>query len=549
MGPCGHFVSDRKPDEAREFAAPVVVRQRKAPGVPHREIQIVVPVVAVVLLLAAWLPIGPAAPSVALASGTLTAESHGTPLFSLPRPSTVPLTWTELLPEGVPPSNLTTSPVLVYDPLTQQTLDFASTFDTGLTSVWSFDGGVWTNVTPSGNFTHQDLTEFSATFDAAGGYLLLFGYVGYHDENPDEAETWTYSAGTWSELNLSTEPQGTSMAGVTYDPADSSAILLTTLFGNASSLTWAFQGGNWTQLVTSTSPPALFGSTMAFDNSTADQELVLFADGVQEGGPTRGFWNQTWVYRGDQWLNVTATSGPAPTAGEGALTYDASEQAVVLADSGFFANTTPARTWEFTDGKWVDLSTPTIAPWLGIGGNNFAYDPNDGYAVFVGTYASAYTGNLTTQTWKLDRTALGPPPTAALNVTPLNLTEGGTVHITASGTGGFGALAFLLRVDIPGCSETERETGSWDCTTHGSGEGLVGFEVTDQAGRSVFVQAFVRVASLPSSSTDWFVYIAVVGVVVAAVAVAVAVVIWRRRRAPPPTNPPSSGRGSGGPSP
>ncbi len=521
--------------------------RKDSPGFPREGPAFGVALLVVVILLAAWLPTGQVAPSREFTSETLWTGSHVEQPSTSSRPLATPLTWTELLPEGLPPSNSTTTPVLVYDPVTQQTLDFASASPFGLTSIWSFDAGVWTNVSPPGNLTHQDLSEFSATFDAADGYLLLFGYVGDNDQTPGYAQTWKYSAGLWAQLSPRAEPRGTPMAGVTYDPVDSSTILLTTLYFTNDSLTWSFQGGNWTRLVTSGSPPALFGSTMVFDNSTADQELVLFADGIQAPGPTRGFWNQTWVYRGNQWLNVTATSGPAPPADEGAMTYDSSEHVVLLVDHAFFANSTPARTWEFTDSRWVYFAAPSIAPFLGDGGSNFVYDPHETYSIFVGSYPSAYSGNWTTQTWKLDHTDIGAPPTLALNVTPRNLTEGATVHITASATGGYGALAVVVQFDIPGCAAIERRTGSWNCTSKGSGEGIVSLGVTDQSGRVVSVSTILQIAPPVSPSTDWLLYALSVGAVVAALGVAAAIVIRRRKRPPTPANATSSASGSGGP--
>jgi hypothetical protein len=509
--------------------------------------------VAVLLLLAPGLPVGESEPPVGLSAWTLhPGLCIGQNTLFAPS-STVPLTWTELLTEGLPPSNLTSTPVLVYDPLTLQVLDFVGTPEAGLTSVWGFSAGVWTNVTPAGNLTHQDLTEFSATFDSAEGYLLLFGYIGYSDEVPAQAETWSYSAGTWTELNLTSQPEGESMAGVTYDPVESSVILLTAPIQAEDAITWEFQGRNWTELATASSPPALFGSTMAFDNSSADQEVVLFADGIQPTGPTLGFWNQTWVFRGAEWLNVTATSGPAPVAAEGAMTYDASEQELLLVDGGSFANSTPARTWDFTNGRWAYLATPSSAPFIGDGGSNFAYDPHDGYALFVGAYYSDYSGTspeTMTQTWKFDRTDIGPPPSLALNVTPRNVTVGGSVHVTARATGGFGALALRVVVALPGLMETEGRNGSWNFTTTESGFGVVALDVSDQSGRAVQALREVNVtsSSSPPGASPLFEVVEWAGIAAAVtlVAVILSVLLRRRARRPPagvgPSTPSPGGR-------
>jgi hypothetical protein len=71
-----------------------------------------------------------------------------------------------------------------------------------------------------------------------------------------------------------------------------------------------------------------------------------------------------------------------------------------------------------------------------------------------------------------------------VNVTPRNLTVGAAVHIAASATGGFGALAFHLILDLPGDDELVNGPGSWNFTTTGAGEGIVSHEVTDQSGRT-----------------------------------------------------------------
>ncbi len=207
---------------------------------------------------------------------------------SFARSDAVPLTWTELLPEGVPPTAIASTPTLVYDPSTSQTLDFVSLAGGGVVSIWSFAAGTWSNVTPAGNLTHQGLGLSSATFDPSIGGVLLFGYSGGDFLGGSDAETWVYAAGAWSELFPQASPQGELMAGLTYDDADSAAVLLTTLNGEPDAVTWAFQAGNWTRIVTPEAPPALFGSSMAFDNASASQEIVLYAGGSKPGDRCRG---------------------------------------------------------------------------------------------------------------------------------------------------------------------------------------------------------------------------------------------------------------------
>jgi hypothetical protein len=274
---------------------------------------------------------------------------------------------------------------------------------------------------------------------------------------------------------------------------------------------------------------------------------VLFADGIAPGGPVTGFWNQTWVYRGSQWINVTGVSGPDPPAGEGAMTYDPEDQAVMLVDGGYSSNHTSMFTWEFANGSWAYVPAPSTAPFLGQGGGNLVYDARDGYTLFVGNSSSAYTGNATTQTWMYAATIIGPPPILTLTVTPQNVTNGGKVRVSAAETGGYGALAYEVRIQIPGCYEVERQVGTWECTTTGSGPGVVGFQVTDQAGRVVTALASVEIASPPSASplTTWLYYVVGSAIFVTALGIVFAWDAWRHKQARPPAPeaPPSSASG------
>jgi hypothetical protein len=532
-------VLDRKPDYARPPAFCVRLRKTFGPGSPRTRFTILILLVAALMVVSGWDPARGSSSTSKIPARNPTPVTSILPASDVRPAAAPPTTWTEVLPEGLPPSNLTTTPVLVYDPSTLQTLDFASASGGALTGIWSYTAGVWTNVTPSGNLTHQDLTEFSVTFDAAGDYVLLFGYVAYQSQYPDRPETWTYAADTWTELNLTPQPQGQLMAGVTYDPILSSVILLTAEFGDSNGMTWSFNGSRWTLLSPTSSPPGLFGSTMVFDNSTPDQEIVLFADGISPGGPVTGFWNQTWVYRGSQWINVTAASGPDPPAGEGAMTYDPGARSVLLVDGGYSSNHTPMFTWQFANGTWNYLPTPSTAPFLGEGGGNLVYDGRDGSTLFVGNYSSAYTGNTTTQTWMYAATNIGPPPVLTLTVTPQNVTNGGKVRVSAAETGGYGALAYEVRIEIPGCYEVERQAGAWECTTTGSGPGVVGFQVTDQAGRVVTALASVEIASPPSSSplTLWLYYVLGSAIVVTALGVVFARDAKRHPKARSPEEP------------
>ncbi len=254
----------------------------------------------------------------------------------------------------------------------------------------------------------------------------------------------------------------------------------------------------------------------------------------------QGFWNQTWVFRGGTWLNVTGTSGRAPPAGETAMTYDSVLQEVLLVDSTYFPNATPALTWTFANGQWSYLATPTVAPYLGQAGSNLVYDASDEYALFAGPSTSEYTGNITEQTWVLNDTDLGAPPVLSFNVTPRNLTSGETVHISASATGGFGALALQVKIGIPGCPVSERGAGSWTCVVSGSGPAVILFQVFDQSGRAVSSIVSLYISAPSSPSYAWIEFAVAIGALLVAIAATVIFVHRRRRARSPPPNAPSA---------
>jgi hypothetical protein len=414
---------------------------------------------------------------------------------------------------------------LVYDPQTQQTLAFGGAPGNDLESVWSFDAGIWKNITPTGNLTHQGLSSVSAAFDVADGYIVVFGYT------PEAAETWADQSGTWTLLHPNAEPTGLLVAGLTYDDATSSIILVTSAFipSGTETQTWSFHAGNWTLEQPSNPLPKMTFASMAYDNSTGGQYLVLFDWGPYAGG----FGNDTWVYRNGTWQDVTATSGRAPPPSYAVMTYDAAENAVILTDAnGVLGSNEAEQTWEFAGGQWSYVNTPGIAPYMGAGYPNLAYDAHDGYVLWAGEYSSFYTHKFTNQTWKLDRTALGPAPVAHLNVTPQNSSLGTPVRIQASVTGGYGALAVGVLVTAPGCELEEQSVGSWNCTATSSGRGLVILNVFDQAGRAGRAVAGFNITS-PASSTGWTWY-AVFGLVgISAVLAGVLLVRHRRKRTRP----------------
>lgn len=268
-----------------------------------------------------------------------------------------------------------------------------------LNDTWSYVGGKWTElISPS---TCRPTTcpsaryELSLTYDSADGYVVLFG--GY-DGSVDLGDTWSFQAGTWTQLLVSgctpaTCPSVRSGAAMTYDPADGDVVL----FGGYSQHvdTWSFVGGTWSP-VTPNAPSARWSASMAYD--PADREVVLF------GGDDGSLLQDTWAFRGGSWTPVitsgecTATGCPAARSGSN-MTYDAADGYLVLF-GGQGAAGNLRDTWKFVGGSWTELiagsaCSPTTCPTARYG-MSLAWDQADGYVVLFGGMSGA---TLQQDTW------------------------------------------------------------------------------------------------------------------------------------------------------
>lgn len=180
----------------------------------------------------------------------------------------------------------------------------------------------------------------------------------------------------WANLTGPTAPPARELEVMAWDAADNEIVM----FGGgnwggnytARSDTWTFAGGQWTEWNVSTHPPPLWGAMMAYD--AKDRYVVLF------GGSTPRyplFEDLTWIWSNGTWTNITSTAGTPPMSRWlGGMAYDAADQYVVLFGGeglfGYFNDT-----WEFSAGKWTNLTSslrsPSPGPRSDVGA---VYDPN-----------------------------------------------------------------------------------------------------------------------------------------------------------------------------
>lgn len=218
----------------------------------------------------------------------------------------------------------------------------------------------WTDLTPHLNGTPPSRELAAMADDPALGRVILFGGLG--DGAVPLGDTWTYSNGTWSYVvpqgNASPSPRWG--ASITFDREQAPGFLL--LFGGrnhttAFNDTWAFTAAGWAELTERSSPPARAGAAMAYDPT--ESEVVLFGGATLGGavGPAR-LLNDTWLFRGGAWIDVTRSQATAPPAvRRGSLVAVPSAAGLLLVGGTGVTDCAPTSVdWGFHLGAWSNFS-------------------------------------------------------------------------------------------------------------------------------------------------------------------------------------------------
>lgn len=142
---------------------------------------------------------------------------------------------------------------------------------------------------------------------------------------------------------------------------------------------------SWTNVTWIAPPPGKEYMSMTYD--AADQEVVMFGGLNDAAYPT----NDTWVFKGGLWYNITSTAGNAPLPSYGmSMAYDAADGYVVAWGGTHFVSSCAAPfpdcngTWIFQGGKWSLLPGTHTPPGQGAGSSSpMVYDETDGYVLLL----------------------------------------------------------------------------------------------------------------------------------------------------------------------
>ncbi len=118
-------------------------------------------------------------------------------------------------------------------------------------------------------------------------------------------------APSWNQQLPVTIPTARFADTLAYDAAHSQVVMFGGFTnGGVVSDTWLWNGTNWTQANPANSPSARSNQTMVYD--AAQGQVVMFGGAVTAQGSSR--LNDTWLWNGANWTQVTGLSTTPPSA-------------------------------------------------------------------------------------------------------------------------------------------------------------------------------------------------------------------------------------------
>jgi len=181
-----------------------------------------------------------------------------------------------------------------------QSVTSLSTPGHALVQLWRFQEGTgWIHInTPTGPRLPADCLAFpgecspGAVYDVSDGYVLLYG--GFTDGRNSSVQTWSYHAGSWTELSGSGPFRG--VAVMTYDPNLGKVLLVGTGW-------WTYHSGTWRQIFPANRPVA--NQVYQYNYDPKLHALVVSAFSANPSDP-QGPYMYLWKDGGKGFTNITS---------------------------------------------------------------------------------------------------------------------------------------------------------------------------------------------------------------------------------------------------
>ncbi len=165
--------------------------------------------------------------------------------------------------------------------------------------------------------------------------------------------------------------------------------------GQFTNQTWVWRGGQYVQISPADSPPVRVAPNMVFDGTR--QQVILFGGLKSLSAP---HWNDTWAWTGTYWVELAPVSKPPSRRGQGMM-FDSVRRQVVLfggaGDGGLLSDT-----WLWDGQNWSEAApahTPPPTVYCGL-----AFQTHLSKGVLFGLGHSSIPEALRTSTWSWDGT-------------------------------------------------------------------------------------------------------------------------------------------------
>jgi hypothetical protein len=306
--------------------------------------------------------------------------------------------WTQISPENSPPAS-GQGAVAFIDSSNTAILFGGISLDKWLNETWIWNGKTWNQVflenPPSAR------AKLAMEYDKSRDKVVLFGGA---LENTLFNDTWEWDGRNWQLMNPAHKPPARCCHGMAYDDVNKNIILYggfdpnTNVFLNdvwkwdgidwteisssapemsghamtgfpvkneiisvqtAGYGTWSWDGTKWKNLEIKTPPPRSEGK-IAYESN---HHWAIFFGGIADNK----ILNDTWVYNGDEWLDLSLSDNPAARYGH-VLFYDSNRDSIILFGGIGNNNTRFGDTWELKlpddlsgmsyDGDWKGTTSP-----------------------------------------------------------------------------------------------------------------------------------------------------------------------------------------------
>ncbi|MGE3352250.1 MAG: kelch repeat-containing protein [Planctomycetota bacterium] len=272
-------------------------------------------------------------------------------------------------------------PSMAYRPISSALVLFGGSVSSTLhNQMWRYQGGNWSSLSPSNRPSASYASGMA--YHAASGDLVLFGGA-LAPGGPESNQTWTWDGANWTQESPSHVPAARCCHGMFSTGSR------TMLWGGYSPSTgttfndmWEWDGQDWNLVdpgwSASSKPSIRTNYGAAYD---ARRDRVVVFGGMSDCNPgVATFYDDTWEWDGDSWLQRSPPVRPSPRRCK--LAYDEARSRVVLFGGRDAAGNDLQDSWEWDGDQWLSISPSATA--LGSGRHSLTFDRERRLSVLFG---------------------------------------------------------------------------------------------------------------------------------------------------------------------